>query len=319
MGGEFKYNKSKGKWVIDNDSSYSFFRDDKRVLSNASGVNWQGIISSLFKSWNVDLQDVIWLDLVQSRKLDSFIVQKISHGYSRMLREGEMETAFKQMGIRHKYLKLFSGVNFLEMMLGAFGANVFFLTQGKLSVEIVETKNIDSLMRFNVTDPHLYCKVSMKGSEGLKHYQWWTRPQRTSSKKSRDPKWDDKLDVYVTDRVSQVLEVVLMVDMSASVMPDQVLGYADIELDCVSDACDEWITIQPAVIRRNSVFEDVTSDNSDNESPVDAFSLIGRKMSLALSSLTTKNPQLHVLMTYIPHISPKEVQAKETITPQEVQ
>jgi hypothetical protein len=281
MGGELKYDYTKQKWVIDNDSSYSFFRDDRRVLSNASGVKWQEYITKLFRTWHIDVDDIEFLDLVQSRKLDSFIVQKLSHGYSKFLRTG------------------------------AVGANVFFLTEGKLHVQILDTRHVSSLVRYSMTEPHIYCKVNMKGSESLKQTAWWKKPQRTTSCKSRAPKWDETLDVYVTDSRTQVLEIKLMLDLSDAMIPDQVLGTCDVELDRIHKDIDEWINVQPLV--PSYAVEDTLSD-SDCESPVlDAFSLIGKTIQSSLSTLSNKTPSLHVKLSYVPHITPVENIGTSTI------
>ncbi|KAL0478314.1 hypothetical protein AKO1_008587 [Acrasis kona] len=306
MGGEFKFNKSKNKWVIDNDSSYSFFRDDKRVISNTRGVKWTNILSSLFTSWNIDLENIVWLDLVQSRKLDSFIVQHISHGYSRMLRHGEMRNGLELMGVKHKYLKIFNNVNVLELLMGAFGANVFFLTQGLLKVQILEAKNINNLFRgFGVLSHYIYCSAAMKGSDGIYSKEWWKSPQRTTSVNSHHSQWNQELNVYVTDRRTQVLEIQLKVDMGEKI--DQILGLCDIELETINSGQEAWIPI----FGLNHV-EQVASPVSDGaDSPLDAFSLIGKSVNATLSNLTDDKPMLHVRFIYLPHADGTSLQVDQ--------
>ncbi|KAG2388611.1 hypothetical protein C9374_000050 [Naegleria lovaniensis] len=286
MGGEFRFDKSKGTWRIDNDSSYCFFREDNLIISNTAKIKWQLMAELLLRSFGIVTNDILWLDLVQSRRLDSFIVQKISKTFVRMRKEEEKETAMSDVSRKFALVNLFRGVNLLDIVFEAFGAKSFFCTSGKLLVEIVEALNLPHLDIFKLQHAHSYCKVGLRGCETIEHRNWWDKYYTTAiQKRNQNPQFNEKFTLYVTSMDVQILDLKVF-HSKLGVMPI-LLGECELELSELNfDEFDELDLYLPLVVPKGVLsLHSLTSSSNSREEQDDPYD----RMNVVPSSLVQVN------------------------------
>nr|CAG4714692.1 unnamed protein product [Naegleria fowleri] len=285
MGGEFRFDKSKGTWRIDNDSSYCFFREDNLIISNTANIKWQFMTELLLRALGIVTNDILWLDLVQSRRLDSFIVQKISKTFVRMKKEEEKETAMSDVSRKFALVNLFRGVNLLDIVFEAFGAKSFFCTTGKLLVEIVEALNLPHLDVFKLQHAHSYCKVGLRGCETIEHRNWWDKYYTTAiQKRNQNPQFNEKFTLYVTSMDVQILDLKVF-HSKLGVMPI-LLGECELELSELNfDEFDELDLYLPLMVPKGVLSLPSLSSSSTDEDNENLFV----RMNIVPSSLVHVN------------------------------
>jgi hypothetical protein len=311
MGGEFKWNISKKTWTIDNDSSYCFFRDDNLVISNTLKVKWQNYVNKLLRSFGIETDDIIWLDLVKSRKLDSFVVQKISLAYKKYSRGVDTETVLKQnANQKSKLINLFRGVNLLSIVFGAFGAQVFFMTEGLLNVKIIEAKNLPNPGVLKLTSSNPYVELSIRGCDKTMDEVWWKKSQKTSVlSRTQTPIWNETLQMYVTSHQVEIIDFCVYHKQLDPLQP-LLLAKGSLELDeidlekLITSAEEEdprtqeiWLELEPIVSNLS-----LTSNNQQEETPTNA-QLIRQPRPRSRSILSSATiPKLRVEIGWVPHI-----------------
>jgi hypothetical protein len=320
--GELKWSAKREKWAIDNDSSYSFFREDHRVLSNSNGIKWQNLINRLFRAFGINTDSLVWLDLVESRKLNSFVVQKISHAYKTVTRQTEQAEAMREFGTRYRYeffrifsnsrfLSLFQGANLLNILTGAFGANCFFMTEGEtfsilfvntrtgvIKLTFVEARNLPTLDLLGLIQPNPYCIASLKGCDSMLE-TWWAKPQVIPHVyRTPHPEFNKTVDVYVTSRHIEILEINVMNKHEKTNLTDEMLGVCNVELDMLepNKEVDVWLPL----IAKLKV-DDLTTSTAVEQ---------------GMLSKSAK-PGLRVKMMYVPHVA-KEKTRNENETEVEI-
>ncbi|KAL0480308.1 Mat89B [Acrasis kona] len=173
LGGELFFDIDNEQWIMNNDSSYCFFRDDDKVICNSQGCDWQELLKEYFRSQGIVTGYLMWADLVNTKSLDTFFVQKVSKNYKRLYRTYWKNTANKELEQRHHLLPLFNQVNMMEFLMGAFGADVFFMTRGVLNVEVLRVNGIHSMYE------SIKFKCDIRGAESSVTAvdDWWYRPK----------------------------------------------------------------------------------------------------------------------------------------------
>jgi len=217
MGGEFYFDSKRGKWCINNDSSYCFFRQDKVILSNGRGFKWQNYIDMLFRAFGIDTSELRWIDKVQCRQLDGYIVQNVAFRYQRHRNKTLKQFALDQVSQLQKseefqIVKHFKDVNMADLFLGAFGADILFLTEGKLELNIIKGVNIPAASKIlELEYPKRYCKIRLMGCERIIQDKWWNKVEQTQSiecKAEDTVFWHSpKYEFYVTSHQIEVIAV----------------------------------------------------------------------------------------------------------------
>lgn len=114
------------------------------------GIRWHVWLDRLLRGYGVYTKGMLWIDVVQTRRLDSFMVQNLSYNYRKLTKDMTKEDVMKEVTEKNKLAKFFRGVNIVDSLLGAFGLHQWFLTEGRLTVRILQGKNIPSFDLFHV-------------------------------------------------------------------------------------------------------------------------------------------------------------------------
>lgn len=248
MGGEIYYDEQSSKWCINNDSSYCFFRQDKQVLSNGRGFKWHDYINALLLHvFGIDTNDILWIDRVQSRQLDGYIIQNVAFRFQRYKNKQIKLSALEQVSVQqqseeYEMVKHFKDVNLASLMLGAFGVDALFLTEGKLKVRVLQGENIPYVKQV-LEYPNRYCKLKLMGCEEVIRDKWWYKSETTKSIPSPpniDIYWhSQEFTFYVT---SYHIEV-LVIDIYQE--PEHKLGSCLIEIRNLipNQKINEWYPI----------------------------------------------------------------------------
>jgi hypothetical protein len=211
-------------------SSYCFFRDDHRVICNSHNVDWQMLIRNLLNSEGVSTENLVYEDLIKSKNLDTFFVQRISKGYKRWYRNYWKNNALKEMAEKHPLVSLFEGVNVLHFILGAIGADVYFMTSGILQVKVVQSNAlpVNNLLS-NIGTVYAQCDIRGAESKTMVLDNWWSRPQKTRpQQKAPNVTFNDCFTLYVTDEHAEYLHIELF---STNIVGNDNLGEVELELD----------------------------------------------------------------------------------------
>ncbi|KAL9644917.1 hypothetical protein ABK040_005397 [Willaertia magna] len=316
MGGEFRYTDKNNCWRIDNDSSYCFFREDNLIISNTNHVKWQSHVDLLLRGFGINTTEIIWLDLVQSRKLDSFIVQRISKQYVRLKRTSEKEQALKKIS-NTNLVNLFKGVNVMDVLFGAFGINCYLLTTGKLIVNIIEANNLPKIDLLNLQHAYSFCCLQLKGCEMLEENKyWWERSYQTKKiDRDQNPKFNEQFKLYVSSLDSQVLDMKIYHNKHG--LMDILIGECQLELDGLPENEEVMVVIPLTTKQRALGFFRGNRQQQDDSSPTSFvapvytahnsnYYTIKKPLSSNINykSTTTNEiiPTLKLSVKYVPHL-----------------
>ncbi len=220
LGGMIRFSQEKNKWIIDNDSSYCFFREDGKTISNGLHVKWHILLDQLLRAYGVNTSQVLYHDIIQSRKMDHWIFRNIVLRSQISVHRKAALKAPLQFSSQNKLLGLFQDVNLLEFLLTGFDLNIYLLTEGKLSLDIIKLDNVNikGLSEQLIHEHRLYCEVSVLDIHGLPTNTWWSNTHKTSLSSIKEETnqyvWDlndakNHCEFYIASKKLEVIQIIV--------------------------------------------------------------------------------------------------------------
>jgi len=188
----------------------------------------------------------------------------------KLKKSGEKRAAIEDICQRCNLVNLFKGVNIFDIVFEAFGAKSFFMTTGKLLIDIVEATNLPYLDIFKLQHAYSYCSVGLRGCETLENRNWWDYYFTTKTvNRSQNPRYDEQCCLYVTSLDLQILHIKVY-HSKLGIMP-VLLGECEIELcDLDFNEYDELKLSLPLLVPK---FYQVSAKLNDEEETSLAASL----------------------------------------------
>ncbi len=211
IGGNIKWYCDNNIWIIDNDSSYCFLRKDGNTISNSNRIIWKYYINKLLRSLGVKTSDVLWLDLAISPKVNSFITRKIQMAYGMYLKSLPFHNSNNILKTdSYKLTNLLGSMDILSNILSAFGAQVYFITEGSINIRIIEANNLfhPGCMEANCINP--YVQITLIVCNSYSDELCLKRSVKTSClSKTQNPLWNETVTLHVSNQEMEVLDFLI--------------------------------------------------------------------------------------------------------------